>query len=285
MSDVFISYRREDSAAYAGRICDRIENAFGSQHVFMDVEDIAPGSDFTEAIEKTVGGCDVLLAVIGPRWLELLRSRHGERDFVGYEIVAALKRGVTVIPVLVGGAAMPAEKDLPEELAPLARRQAISIRDSGFDQDAGDLVRSVQRATGGGRKGKRLVLTVVAAGIVIAIVGSAVLLMKSREQASLSGTWIARMQRAGRRPYNVRFVWIQSGATLTGGAEYPTGSARIEGGTVSEGRLKFYTQHTPQFESQPARIDFTGQVRGREVDLVSVAPDGGVAKGVARKRD
>src|SRR3954454_18909588 len=107
MGDVFINYRREDSAPYAGRICDRLESAFGSEHVFMDVEDIAPGADFAEAIDKTVGSCDVLLAIIGPRWVELLKGPRGDRDFVGYEIAVALNRGVTVIPVLVGGAKMP----------------------------------------------------------------------------------------------------------------------------------------------------------------------------------
>src|SRR5215218_3767281 len=64
VSNVFISYRREDSAPYAGRICDRLSDAFGSGHVFMDVDDITPGTDFAEAIDRTVSACDVLVAVI-----------------------------------------------------------------------------------------------------------------------------------------------------------------------------------------------------------------------------
>jgi hypothetical protein len=285
VSDVFISYRRHDSAAHAGRICDRLESAFGSEHVFIDVEDIAPGADFTEAIEKTVGACDVLLAIIGPRWVELLKERTGERDFVGYEIAVALKRGITVVPVLVGGAAMPSAAELPPELAALARRQAISLRDASFDRDASDLVRSVQRAAGGGRSGKRLAYSVIAAGVVIAIVGAAMLLLSSRQKASLNGMWIARMERAGQRPYNIRLQFVQSGHTLTGQVEYPTGSGAIEDGTIDGGKLTFSTRHVPQFESQPARISFTGEIRGREVDLTSVTPDGGIAKGIARKSD
>ena len=285
MGDVFINYRREDSAPYAGRICDRLESAFGSEHVFMDVEDIAPGADFAEAIDKTVGSCDVLVAIIGPRWVELLKSRLGERDFVGYEIAVALNRGVTVIPVLVGGAKMPLQSELPPELAALTRRQAISMRDSGFDQDANDLVRSVQRATGGGRSGKRLAYSVIAAGIVIAIVGSALLLLRSRQQASLNGTWIARMERAGQKPYNIRLQFQQSGRVLMGQVEYPTGAAVIEDGTVDGRTLLFITRHVPQFESAPAQIRFTGEIRGREVDLTSVDPNGLIAKGIARKSD
>lgn len=285
MANVFISYRRDDSAAYAGRICDRLESAFGSQHVFIDVEDITPGADFTEAIDRTVGACDVLLAIIGPRWTELLRSREGDRDFVSHEIAVALNRGITVIPVLVGGVTMPSASELPAELAALARRQAISMRDAGFDQDASDLVRSVQRATGGGRSGKRLAFSVIAAGVVIAIVGAAVLLLSSRQQGSLEGMWIARMERPGQRPYNIRLQFQQSGRALMGRVEYPTGSAAIEEGTVDGRKLAFITRHIPQFETEPAKITFTGELRGREVDLTSIAPDGGITKGIARKSD
>jgi hypothetical protein len=285
MGDVFINYRREDSAPYVGRICDRLESAFGSEHVFMDVEDIAPGADFAEAIDKTVGSCDVLLAIIGPRWVELLKGPRGDLDFVVYEIAVALNRGVTVIPVLVGGAKMPLQSELPPELAALTRRQAISMRDSGFDQDANDLVRSVQRATGGGRSGKRLAYSVIAAGVVIAIVGSALLLLRSRQQASLNGTWIARMERAGQKPYNIRLRFQQSGRVLTGQVEYPTGAAVIEDGTVDGRALLFITRHVPQFESAPAQIRFTGEIRGREVDLTSVDPNGLIANGIARKSD
>jgi hypothetical protein len=255
----------------------------GPDHVFMDVQDIQPGADFAESIEKTVALCDVLVAVIGPRWLELLRSGRREQDFVEHEILSALRRGVTVIPVLVGGASMPAERELPAQLAPLARRQAVSIRDSGFDQDASDLVHSVRRATGGSRSAKRLVYTVVSAGIIVALIGSAALLLRSRQEASLSGVWIARMQRAGQRPYNVRLQFEQSGRFLTGQVEYPTGSGAIEDGTFENGRLRFVTRHVPQFETQPAKIVFRGQVRGREVDLLATLPDGGMWKGTARK--
>ena len=249
----------------------------------MDVQDIEPGADFAEAIEKTVGSCDVLVAVIGPRWVELLRSGRGEQDFVEHEILSALRRGVTVIPVLVGGAVMPAERELPAQLAALARRQAASIRDAGFDQDASELVRSVRRATGGGRSAKRLVYTVVAAGILIAVVGAAVLLMRSRQEAELSGAWIARMQRAGQRPFNLRLQFEQSGRSLMGQVQYPTGSGAIEDGTVEKGRLTFITRHVPQFETEPAKITFRGEIRGREVELLATLPDGGVWKGTARK--
>jgi hypothetical protein len=285
VSNVFISYRREDSAPYAGRICDRLEAAFGRQHVFMDVQDIHPGADFADAIEKTVGACDVLIAVIGPRWAELLRSDRGEQDFVEHEIVSAMNRKVTVIPVLVGGAIMPSERELPSRLAPLARRQAISMRDAGFDQDASELVHSVRLSSGRGASAKRLVYGVVAAGILISVIGSIFLVTRSRNEASIGGVWIVHMQKPGQRPFNIRLRFEQAGNILAGQVDYPTGSGAIEEGKIHGRGIEFVTRHVPQFETEPAKTMFRGVLRGREIDLTMISGDGAITKGVARKTD
>lgn len=118
-SGIFISYRREDSAAYAGRICDQLTAIFGEDRVFMDVENIRPGQNFAQAVEQTIANCSVVLVIIGPRWMEILRNRSNEQqpDYVCREIEEALKRKVTVIPVLVGGAKIDQLADLPENLA------------------------------------------------------------------------------------------------------------------------------------------------------------------------
>ena len=99
MPDVFISYRREDTSGYAGRLYDQISVRFGAEHVFMDVTTIEPGSDFVEVIEQKVSACDALIALIGKTWLtsrdEQNRVRLGRsEDFVSVEITAALKRNV-----------------------------------------------------------------------------------------------------------------------------------------------------------------------------------------------
>ena len=65
---VFISYRRADTSASAGRLADHVNARFGKGTAFMDVDSIAPGSDFAEAIDVAVGSCDALLAVIGSGW-------------------------------------------------------------------------------------------------------------------------------------------------------------------------------------------------------------------------
>jgi hypothetical protein len=109
MARIFLCYRRDDSGGYAGRLYDRLGQRFGHDNLFMDIDTIAPGLDFVEAIEKAVGTCDVLLAVIGRQWLTSTDSQGQRRldnpeDFVRLEIVTALVRQIRVIPVLVGGA-------------------------------------------------------------------------------------------------------------------------------------------------------------------------------------
>ena len=137
---IFISYRRDDSAGHAGRLSDRLEQRFGRERVFRDIEDIAAGEDFVVRLERQVADCQVLLALIGPRWLApgpTGRPRlFDEQDWVRREIAHALCRGVRVIPVLLQGATMPGAEALPPDLAPLARHNAMELREAQFDRDA-----------------------------------------------------------------------------------------------------------------------------------------------------
>lgn len=86
MSKIFINYRREDSQAWAGRLSDRIEERFQPDQIFMDI-DMEPGVDFVKEIEVAVQSCDVLIAVIGQRWLSVTdeaqqRRIDSEQDWV-----------------------------------------------------------------------------------------------------------------------------------------------------------------------------------------------------------
>ena len=134
---IFISYRREDSSAWAGRLSDRLKNHLPSNKIFMDVDTIDPGVDFVEAVEEVVSACDVLIAVIGNRWLTSSDRRGTRRldipeDLVRLEIATALKRGIRVVPVLVEGATMPAAGELPDNLKALVRRNALEIGHTRF---------------------------------------------------------------------------------------------------------------------------------------------------------
>ena len=118
---VFITYRREETAAHAGRLYDAMVARFGERNVFMDV-DMAPGIDFVERITEAVAACQVLIVVMGPRWATV-EDEHGKariadpEDFVRLEVETGLRRpDVTPIPVLVSGARMPKRKDLPPEM-------------------------------------------------------------------------------------------------------------------------------------------------------------------------
>ena len=116
----------------------------------MDIDAIALGEDFVKAIETTVAKCDVLIAVIGNNWLTS-KDSHGDRrldkseDFVRMEIGAALKREIRVIPVLVDGALMPQSTDLPEDLKPLVRHNALLITDTSFDGDCQRLAATIKQ--------------------------------------------------------------------------------------------------------------------------------------------
>ena len=150
MSGIFISYRREDGAGYAGRIFDRLTSRFGVDQVFMDVSDIEPGVDFVEAIEAAIGSCDALLVVIGTQWLDC-RDGEGNRrlddanDPVRLEIAQALAHNVRVIPLLIRGARMPAMRDLPSDLGRFSSRQALELSDSRWDYDTGRLVEALEK--------------------------------------------------------------------------------------------------------------------------------------------
>ena len=129
MAKIFICYRREDSAYPAHQICRNLADHFGSESVVFDVDTIPLGVDFREYLNNQVRKCDILLAVIGDQWIEILKQRLDEpNDFVRIEIQVALESNIPVVPVLVGKAPMPIEKNLPPEIAELAYRNAAEVR-------------------------------------------------------------------------------------------------------------------------------------------------------------
>ena len=153
MKGIFISYRRQDTAGYAGRLYDRLAHHFGADRVFMDVEGIEPGLDFVDAIERAVGSCEVLIVIIGPGWLATdsagKRRLDDPKDFVRIETGAALGRHIRVVPVLVDKAVMPLAEELPADLAPLVRRQAIELSNKYWDATTGELIRTLERVLDG----------------------------------------------------------------------------------------------------------------------------------------
>jgi len=142
---VFITYRREETAAHAGRLYDAMVTRFGESNVFMDV-DMAPGVDFVERITEAVAACHVLIVVMGPKWATVQDEKGRARladpeDFVRLEVETALQRpDVTPIPVLVSGARMPNREDLPPEVRAITRRNALELGDQRWRDDVRRLI-------------------------------------------------------------------------------------------------------------------------------------------------
>lgn len=205
---IFISYRREDAAGHAGRLFDRVAARFGAAAVFMDHYDLAPGADFERVILGELEKVHTVLAVIGPRWLDA-RDADGARrlfqsaDFVRRELAMALARDeVTVVPVLVAGAALPTARDLPAVLAPLARRQAVALRDDRFDDDVAALLARLS-----------------AAGVAAAGEGLA---------SRLAGEWLAQVSYPWGVDVTERFSFEVDGEEVIGSGTFLTGAHPME---------------------------------------------------------
>jgi hypothetical protein len=148
MPRIFVSYRRADSSAYAGRIYDHLEQAFGKPNIFKDVDNIPPGMDFRSYINDAVNHSDVMLVIIGPHWLDIQDQQGGRRldnpkDYVRIELETGLEqKKIAVIPVLVGDASMPDPDNLTPSIQELAFRNAVRIRDDpDFRRDVEYLVK------------------------------------------------------------------------------------------------------------------------------------------------
>ena len=193
MPTVFISYRRDDAAGYAGRLHEALARRFGPDVVFRDIDTLLPGQDFVGAIDDRLRDCRVFLALIGREWIDA-RDANGERridqphDYVRLEIAGALARPeVRVVPILIEGATMPAPGLLPEDIRSLARRHAVSLRDDAWDHDVNRLAAAIGGAAhgtagGGGTSGahpaarvsgmvrQRPFLAAAAVGIAVAVI-------------------------------------------------------------------------------------------------------------------
>lgn len=160
---IFISYRRDDSAGYAGRLFDHLAARFGGKNVFMDIDTIEPGEDFRKVVNDAVGTCDVVLVMIGKQWANVAdekgqRRLDNPRDWVRTEVASALSNPQTrVIPVLVRGASMPGDRELPDPLKELTYRNAIELSDTRFQHDANKLIEVIERISG--KSGKAIAVT------------------------------------------------------------------------------------------------------------------------------
>lgn len=146
MGKIFINYRREDTPDAAARIHRELASTFGAKNLFMDVDNLLAGQRFDSELEKALAECDVLIVVIGPRWMSALehRQKTSERDYVREEIAAALKRQIHIIPVLVNAAHLPSGRVLPEDICDLVKHQKHDVRHEHFSRDVAPLIEAIK---------------------------------------------------------------------------------------------------------------------------------------------
>jgi hypothetical protein len=229
---IFLSYRRSDTAGHAGRLFDRIAARFGRDQIFMDVDTLRPGEDFTHEIARQIGHCKVLIALIGDQWASAtnaqgIRRLEDPADYVRAEIAAALKRGVPVIPVLVEGACMPSAEQLPEVIRDLARLQALEISEGRFDREAQELLDAIAgRLSGRARRGpanRNLLLGAIALVTVAMLVAGWWSQRASSPRSELVGRWVAEVDDPEAGPFNLLFDLQTVGDRVLGSVSFPTG--------------------------------------------------------------
>lgn len=238
MARFFLSYRRDDSAGFAGRLADDLEVRFGAGSVFHDVDDIAPGEDFVNALDRQLRSVDAVLVMIGPRWLDSAGAARlkDANDFVRREIESALSSGKLVLPLLVGGARMPDQAALPESLQSLARRQAVSLSDADWKRDVEELGRTLGRLApdAGPRRSSEWRLGLALAGIAfLTLLGiSTGLYLAHREVppaaagasaasvAAVAGRWVATVKYEWGDTHQETFEFEMLDKELTGTASY-----------------------------------------------------------------
>lgn len=147
--NIFLNYRRDDTAGHTGRLYDYLCRFFGKDRIFVDFDlnKVRPGDNFVSVCKIAASTCKIFIPVIGRNWLSTtnLQSRLDDpHDLVRQEIAIALgRRSCSVIPVLVQGASMPSDKDLPDELDNLAYLNALEISDLRFHYDARKLIKRI----------------------------------------------------------------------------------------------------------------------------------------------
>ena len=283
MSAIFLSYRRDDSAGFAGRLADALEAEFGTGSVFRDVDDIRPGEDFIQAIVSHLRQVGAVLVMIGPSWLAT--GADGQRrlddsgDFVRQEIQAALASGKPLIPLLVGGATMPAEADLPAAIAGLARRQAVVLTDSNWRGDVERLVASLRPLlpdSDGAPAKRRWMLGL--AGAVVGLVAMVWAIQAWRQPPSaepanplppsvqtidITGRWTARVKYDWGDQHDEVFEFKYLGDALHGTATYQTGRLTIEQAKLKGDWISFITRSQEMLGSDTPWKEVTHRYTGK----------------------
>ncbi len=309
-AQIFISYRRDDAAGYARAAYDELVRHLGEERVFIDVDDIVAGQSFTDAIRRAVGDSEVLLVLIGKRWL-------GERDdgppriaepgdFVAMEVAAGLAKGMRVIPILLDGATMPTAAQLPGSLRTLTERNALELGNTRFAADIDRLVRVLRDALGEPAPARstpparpsRTLLAVGMALVAVVVVLAATWWAQAprRGGAASEGAAPASAAAASARPridgqwradveydwpnarFVERFVFSGEGDSLHGSASFLGVDRGILEGATGPGTLRFVTRTSEAGSGNAESVHrYRGRLAGDEIRFVMQTEGGSSA--------
>ncbi len=268
MTEIFISQRREDSAPCVARLNDRLRTVYGSTHVFVDAEGVAPGQNFMAVLHQKIEAAQVLLVLIGPKWLSAAHTDGSRRlddpyDFVRFELVETLRLNKRVIPILINATPMPEDRDLPVDLQALAACPPMPLSDARFERDLANLLQALAGTASPGRR-RGLVALGMSVAAVVALIGWQVIFHTSDQpvvtpmhpDADIVGTWQgAVVYERDQGKVTERFSFKNSGGVLTGSASFlgvPRDILMLE---LKGNALRFET-HTK------------GSIKDREVETV-----------------
>jgi TIR domain len=291
MQRIFISYRRDDSAAdMTDRVYEHLARRWPGR-VFMDIDSLRAGDLFARKIDENLQNCVVMLVMMGHYWASLTDEQGARRidnpgDYPRMEVAAALKRGIRVIPVLVGNTPLPKREELPSDIAGLVDRQVLRLSREDFDADMERLMSSVAQDLPRITWTKMPWKTLVAVVVVFLLFGiltyikfvhrlpshksSTETSSSSAEVLNISGKWgtplIQNVYSPDERS-TIVFEFTQSGDTVVGSVTEMADNAKtvstkgIVDGKIHDNVLSFYTKGETTWESGntiPYKETYTG---------------------------
>lgn len=254
MGQIFISYRREETAGHAGRLEEALESHFGAEQVFRDIEDLTPGLPFPDAIDRRLDQASVVLVLIGARWLvaerDGVRRLDREDDYVRVEVARALHGGKPVVPVLIDDVPMPEPAQLPEPLAGLAQRHAVRLTEAGWHDDVTRLEKTLETWVSPAPRrhgvGRRIGLVAFALACLLAIG-----LYWLRAMLPFpDGAWQGTVHYDWGETYTERFVFEHQGDSIAGTASFLERPRAIRDAHWSDGVLSFETRSESRMGSE-----------------------------------
>lgn len=260
MPSLFISYRRDDSAGFAGRLTDALEQRLGAGSVFRDVDDIRPGDDFEAVIERGLQQVQAVLVVIGPGWLEA--AADGRRrldqpdDFVRREVESALASGKPVVPILVGGASMPDAAALPPALRGLANRQALAMGDASWAADLARLQAVLAQwleAPAASPAPRRRLFAAAAVLAALGLGGWWLWQGRGPGPEAVVGAWKAEVAYPWNLSLEETFDFALRDGSIEGQASFLGVARALEAVAWRDGRLHFLTRSETVSGNEPAR--------------------------------